>query len=109
MWTEENAMKNFLLAGAALSLIAACSQAAVPEKPEAPATEVVESAPELSLLQVAVNDSSRSDEEKARDVWRHPVETLEFFGVEPSDTVIEIWPGGGWYTNILAPYLAAGG
>ena len=52
---------------------------------------------------------ARAWEEKARDAWRHPVETLEFFGVEPSDTVIEIWPGGGWYTNILAPYLAAGG
>mgnify|MGYP003664911965 FL=1 len=109
MWTEENAMKNFLLAGAAISLLAACNQAAAPAKPDAPAAEVVETVPELSPLQVAVNDSARSDEEKARDAWRHPVETLEFFGVEPSDTVIEIWPGGGWYTNILAPYLAAGG
>lgn len=42
----------------------------------------------------------------SRDVWRHPLETLSFFGVEPTDTVVEIWPGGaGWYTEILAPYL----
>ena len=81
MWTEENAMKNFLLAGAAISLLAACNPAATPAKPEAPTAEVVETVPELSPLQVAVNDSARSDEEKARDAWRHPVETLEFFGV----------------------------
>ena len=39
-----------------------------------------------------------------RDRYRHPYETLAFFGVRPSDTVVEIWPGGGWYTEILAPY-----
>ena len=41
----------------------------------------------------------------ARDVWRHPRETLSFFGIQPQMTVIEISPGGGWYTEILAPYL----
>src|SRR5690606_34658539 len=46
---------------------------------------------------------------KARDVHRHPVETLTFFGLRPDMTVVEIWPGGGWYTEILAPYLAANG
>ena len=34
---------------------------------------------------------------------------MRFFGVRPSDTVVEIWPGGGWYTEILAPYLRSGG
>ena len=42
-----------------------------------------------------------------RDVWRHPAETLEFFGVDPSGTIIEIWPAGGWYTQVLAPWIAA--
>lgn len=51
----------------------------------------------------------RSDANKARDVWRRPVETLEFFGVEPGMTVVEIWPGGGWYTEVLAPLLQADG
>jgi predicted methyltransferase len=46
-------------------------------------------------------------ENSERDTWRNPVQTLEFFGVQPGDTVIELWPGGGWYTQILAPYLAA--
>jgi predicted methyltransferase len=44
-------------------------------------------------------------ENAARDVYRHPKETLEFFGVERTSTVVELWPGGGWYTEILAPYL----
>ena len=110
MLTEENAMKNFLMAGAALGLLAACGPAEAPAKPEAPvAPEAAETEPVLNPLEVAVNNPARSDAEKARDAWRHPAETLEFFGVEPGDTVVEIWPGGGWYTNILAPYLAAGG
>lgn len=62
-----------------------------------------------SQLAKAVADERRSPEKRARDRYRHPVETLSFFGVEPDDTVVEIWPSGGWYTEILAPYLAAGG
>ena len=46
-------------------------------------------------------------EAAARDAWRHPAETLEFFGVDPSSTVVEIWPGGGWYADVLAPWIAA--
>ncbi len=57
----------------------------------------------------AAADARRTPANAARDRYRHPVETLAFFGVEPNDTVVEIWPGGGWYTEILAPYLAAGG
>jgi predicted methyltransferase len=53
--------------------------------------------------------AARSDEEKARDVYRHPVETLTFFQVEPGMTVVEGLPGGGWYTRILANYLGAEG
>jgi predicted methyltransferase len=42
---------------------------------------------------------------RARDVHRHPRETLLFFGLRPDMTVVEVWPGGGWYTEILAPVL----
>jgi predicted methyltransferase len=56
-------------------------------------------------LQAIVNGSFRSPENKARDPYRHPVETLTFFGVRPNMTVVELWPFGGWYTEILAPYL----
>ncbi len=48
----------------------------------------------------------RSDANKARDVWRHPKETLLFFGLRQDMTVMEVWPGGGaWYTEVLAPTL----
>jgi predicted methyltransferase len=45
----------------------------------------------------------------SRDAWRHPLDTLRFFGVQPDDKVVEIWPGSGWYSSILAPYLKSGG
>ena len=47
----------------------------------------------------------RSDKNKARDQYRHPKQTLAFFGVTPTQTLIEMYPGGGWYTEILAPLL----
>ena len=60
-------------------------------------------------LQMAVKHHNRSAENAARDQYRHPVETLAFFDVKPDSTVVEISPGGGWYTEILAPLLAAHG
>jgi len=65
-------------------------------------------AAELSLEQ-AVAAPHRSDASRARDSQRHPVETLRFFGLAPTMTVVEILPGEGWYTEILAPYLATHG
>lgn len=62
-----------------------------------------------AMLQEAVTGSWRSPANKARDQYRHPVQTLEFFGIEPDMTVIELAPGGGWYTEILAPFLYAHG
>jgi len=57
-------------------------------------------------LKAAVAAEHRSVGNVARDPWRHPYETLSFFGVKPTDTVVELSPGpGGWYTEILAPYL----
>jgi predicted methyltransferase len=72
------------------------------------AADTAPPAKEVSLQQ-AVSGSWRSDAHKARDVYRHPMETLQFFGIQPGMTVIELSPGGGWYTEILAPYLAAHG
>jgi predicted methyltransferase len=62
-----------------------------------------------ALLQHAVAGSWRSPANKARDRYRHPARTLEFFGLRPNMTVIELEPGGGWYTEILAPVLHAQG
>ena len=60
-------------------------------------------------LQSAIAGNWRSAANVARDTYRHPLQTLEFFGVQPQQTVVEITPGGGWYAEILAPYLRGHG
>lgn len=62
-----------------------------------------------SAVDAAVAATHRSPDNTARDSSRHPAETLAFFGLEPEQTVVEILPGAGWYTEILAPFLAAKG
>ena len=56
-------------------------------------------------LDAVISGSHRDAKHVARDVYRHPKETLSFFGITPDMEVLEILPGGGWYTEILAPYL----
>ncbi len=56
-------------------------------------------------LEQAIAGEHRSAKNKARDAYRHPLETLKFFGFKSDMTVVEITPGGGWYTEILAPAL----
>jgi predicted methyltransferase len=62
-----------------------------------------------TTLQAAIAGSWRAPADRARDPWRHPLESLEFWGLKPGQTVVEFWPGAGWYTDILAPFLAATG
>jgi len=62
-----------------------------------------------TALEAAIAAPTRTPANLARDRYRHPFETLAFFGVRPGDTIVEIWPGGGWYTEILAPYARQGG
>ncbi len=57
----------------------------------------------------AVKSEFRQTKNIERDGFRHPLETLSFFDIKASDTVVELWPGGGWYAEILAPYLAHSG
>lgn len=57
----------------------------------------------------AIIGHERRAEDKARDKYRHPAETIGFFGIEPNHTVVEYVPGGGWYSKILAPYVAEKG
>ncbi|NYI17296.1 putative methyltransferase [Xanthomonas campestris] len=58
-----------------------------------------------AALQAAINGNWRDRVYVQRDQYRHPGQTLAFFGIKPTQTVIEITPGGGWYSEILAPYL----
>jgi predicted methyltransferase len=57
----------------------------------------------------ALSGDHRSEKNTQRDAFRHPQATLEFFGLEADMTVIELSPSGGWYTEVLAPLLAAEG
>lgn len=100
---------------AMVSALAACSgetpptvTAAAPAPTEAPAPEPA-AAPAADPIDAILAGSHRSDENKARDQYRHPKETLAFFGVTPAMTVVEITPGGGWYTELLGPYLRDAG
>lgn len=67
------------------------------------------SAHDHDALSKAVTGSHRAEANVARDAARHPKETLEFFGFEQGQTVVEVWPGGGWYTEILAPAVRGHG
>jgi len=59
----------------------------------------------IPALKAAIDGPQRSAANKARDKYRHPLETLTFFGIKPDMTVVEIAPGQGWFTEILAPFL----
>lgn len=63
---------------------------------------------EMGVAADILTATYRADDQ-ARDQYRHPAQTLRFFGIKPSMTVAEYGPGGGWYTRILAPYLAGKG
>ena len=90
------------VAAAALLGVAACGReektAEPPPTPDGPAQ---------GSLEWAVAGPWRV-QDRARDAARHPMETLRFFGLQPRMKVVEFWPGSGWYTEILAPYLAEG-
>lgn len=97
-------------------LLGACS---APQGPSTDATaESAQAAPETAAnampaadaaLAAAIAGGWRDPANVARDAYRHPQQTLDFFGIAPDQTVIEITPGGGWYAEILAPYLRDGG
>ena len=87
---------TLLIATVAIAAISAPHLLAKPAVPSSP-------------LAKAVAATHRSAANRARDVYRHPQQTLTFFGVKPGDNVVEVYPGAGWYTEILSPYLAASG
>ena len=61
-----------------------------------------------AALEQALAHERRADD-RARDTWRHPAETLAFFQIEPGMTVVDYMPAGGWYTRVIVPYLGAQG
>lgn len=96
-----------LLTSLAAALLAACATnpTAPPPAPAAPPRDEASAA----ALEHVLAGEHRSPENRARDAWRHPLDTLLFFGIKPEMTVVEVWPGaGGWYTEVLAPFLGHG-
>ncbi|MEM6992926.1 MAG: hypothetical protein AAF721_20590, partial [Myxococcota bacterium] len=88
---------------------AAASPAGDPAPADATAAAGAPTDDPYAALNTILAADHRKADNKARDGQRHPAETLEFFGVRPEHHVVELWPGGGWYTEILAPYVAGGG
>lgn len=95
-----------ILLSAALAAALACAACASPTTAEAPpAAPAVDSA-----LAEVVNGAWRTPEERARDQYRHPADSLAFWGLRPGMTIVEIEPGtGSWWTAILAPYASVTG
>jgi predicted methyltransferase len=88
--------------------IVAPAAAAVTERVEASMPETTSVVTDLTNMRTVLAAGIR-DEDRARDEFRNPLETLSFFGIKPDMAVGEYAPGGGWYTRILAPYLSAEG
>ncbi len=95
--------KKIIFAGVATALLATVAVPAVAKHHAE--DEAVHS--DASLMAAIKNDRRKDD--KVRDVYRNPAETLAFFQIKPTHTVAEYGPGGGWYTRILLPYLSANG
>ncbi|GAA4348386.1 class I SAM-dependent methyltransferase [Kangiella taiwanensis] len=114
-------MHKLMFSALALALAAGCSNADSSDTTESKPKEttkqelkasvdaVVETSDGISLWEELLTSGHRSDKNKQRDQYRHPKETLEFFGIKPGMTVVEIAPGGGWYTEILSPLLGPEG
>ena len=73
----------------------------------APALAAMSAEQDDTLLHGMIDNGPRATADKARDVYRHPYASLVFWGLKPGMTVIDVAPGSGWWTDILAPYLAA--
>lgn len=92
----------------AIALVAGCTPAPEVVRPSGTPASMTSSTADTALDE-AIANPARAPDHVARDVWRHPRETLGFFGIRPDQTVVEITPGGGWYAEILAPYLRGRG
>ena len=125
-------MNKVTIATALTLILAGCGSDAPPAAPAAPAAPTAAAAPAAAAKPAADQPAQppppvsadqmvgqkidqvlagdwRSDKNKARDQYRHPKQTLEFFGVKSGTTLIELTPGGGWYAEVLAPLMKGSG
>lgn len=104
-------MTMTVLACAALAFTTGACAQATPASGASSDTMAAGSSGQLAnaQYQAVLNGNWRDQKNRSRDQYRHPEQTLKFFHLKPSQTVIEITPGGGWYTQVLAPLLNAHG
>lgn len=110
-WSARYSRRRFLTTATGLtgmSMLGACGRKAETVSADDPAA-VGPSGPSPGTLEWATAGEWRTPEDKGRDVWHHPVQSLRFWGLKPGMTVLEFWPGSGWYSDIIAPYLARSG
>lgn len=88
-------------------VVAAAPVAAAPLS--VPTPVAITAVPAIDNIDAVLAGTHRSAANRARDAFRHPKETLAFFRVTPASTVVEVWPGGGWYTEVLAPLVRTKG
>ncbi len=100
-WNAAFERRSLLLGGTALALVGCGRKESGKTAPPASSQAAA------GTLQWAVDGGWRTAADKARDRWRHPLESLGFWGLMPGMTVVEFWPGAGWYSDILAPFLTA--
>jgi len=94
--------RGLMICGAG-AVLAGCGPKAV--KPP-PAPPIPKDKAEITIEWAAAGPW-RTAADRARDAARRPVESLKFWGLTPGAAVVEFWPGAGWYTDIIAPFLAA--
>jgi predicted methyltransferase len=117
-------MKKLILGASIALVLAACGNSQQPapansnitaapkpanDQPAQPPPPQSAEQPFAQKLDMVLAGAWRSDGNKARDKYRHPKETLEFFGLKPGMTLIELTPGGGWYAEVLAPLMKGSG
>jgi len=95
---------NYFLTLGILGSLSGCAGKAAAPTQTAVAEPSVDSRTQAKLT-TALAGAHRSEKNRKRDIYRHPAETLTFFGLRDDMTVVELWPGGGWYTEVLAPVL----
>lgn len=101
-------MKKYLIIGAAALALSGCAKEPPPPEPVAPAEPAAQAEPGAGEKLDAIL-AAQPAEIKARYAYRHPRETLKFFGVEPGMTVVDTLPADFWYTGLLLDYLGPEG
>jgi len=98
-------MKTVLALSTFALFIAGCGQQSGDPEPVAS----VPAEPDVSIYAAAIDSATRPEEDRASDAGRQPAAVLEFFGVQPGNVVLEMWAGGGYYTELLAHVVGENG